>query len=73
MSTVELIDDPVFDTSFEILDLSLFDVVFNFFLQHPVKAIIFLICFLILLIVSDFADHRSQKSTERVSTSDSEN
>lgn len=58
MSTVELIDDPVFDSSFEILDLSLFDVVFNFFLEHPVKSIIFLIVFLILLIVCEPPDHR---------------
>lgn len=73
MSTVELIDDPVFDKPFEILPVSLLEDVFNFILQHPVKTIIFLIAVLILLIVCDFADHRPQKSTERVSTSDSEN
>lgn len=58
MSTVELIDDPIFDKSFEILPVSLFEDVFNLILEHPVKALIFLIACLIIFIVCDFADHR---------------
>lgn len=60
MSTVELIDDPVFDKPFEILPVSLFEDVFNLILEHPVKAIIFLIVVLIIFIVCDFADHRPE-------------
>lgn len=56
MSTVELIDDPVFDKSFEILPVSLFEDVFNLILEHPVNALIFLIVVLIIFIVCDFLD-----------------
>ena len=60
MSTVELIDDPVFDKPFEIQPTSLFQDVLNLILDHPYKALIFLIVVLILLIVCEFADHRPQ-------------
>jgi len=60
MSTVELIDDPFFDKPFEIQPTSLFQDVLNLILEHPYKAIIFLIVVLILLIVCDLADHRPQ-------------
>ena len=60
MSTVELIDDPVFDKPFEIQPTSLFQDFINLILDHPYKAIIFLIVVLILLIVCDLADHRPQ-------------
>ena len=64
MSTVELIDDSVFDKPFEIQPTSLFQDVFkdvlNLILDHPYKALIFLIAVLILLIVCEFADHRPQ-------------
>jgi len=60
MSTVELIDDPVFDKPFEILPVSLFEDVFNLILEHPVKALILLIVIFIIFIVCDFADHRPQ-------------
>ena len=60
MSTVELIEDPVFDKPFEILPVSLFEDVFNLIMEHPVKALIFLIVVLIIFIVCDFADHRPQ-------------
>ena len=60
MSTVELIDDPVFDQPFEILPVSLFQDFLNLILEHPYKALIFLIVVLIILIVCEFADHRPQ-------------
>lgn len=60
MSTVELIDDPVFDKPFEILPVSLFQDVRNLILEHPYQALIFLIVVLIILIVCEFADHRPQ-------------
>ena len=60
MSTVELIDDPVFDKPFEIQPTSLFQDVLNLILEHPYKALIFLILVLIILIVSEFAEHRPQ-------------
>jgi hypothetical protein len=60
MSTVELIDDPVFDKPIEFEPLSLFEDVFNLILEHPVKALIFLIVVLIIFIVCEFADHRPQ-------------
>ena len=58
MSTVELIDDPVFDKPFEILPISLLQDVLNLILEHPYKTLIFLIVVLIIFIVCDFADHR---------------
>lgn len=60
MSTVELIDDPVFDKPVEILPVSLFQDVRNLILEHPYQALIFLIVVLIILIVCEFADHRLQ-------------
>ncbi len=60
MSTVELVDDPVFDKPFEIQPTSLFQDVLNLILEHPYKALIFLILVLIILIVSEFAEHRPQ-------------
>ena len=60
MSTVQLIDDPFFDKPFEIQP-SLFQDVLNLILEHPYKALIFLIVFLIILIVSEFAQHRPEQ------------
>lgn len=60
MSTVEPIDDSVFDKPFEIQPTSLFQDVLNLILDHPFKALIFLIVVLILLIVCELADHRPQ-------------
>ena len=61
MTTVELVDDPVFDKPFEIQPTSLFQDVLNLILEHPYKALIFLIVFLIILIVSEFAQHRPEQ------------
>lgn len=61
MSTLELIDDPFFDKPFEIQPTSLFHDVLNLILEHPYKALIFLIVFLIILIVSEFSQHRPQQ------------
>lgn len=55
-----MIDDLTFDKPFEILPVSLFEDVFNLILEHPVKALIFLIACLIIFIVCEFADHRPQ-------------
>ena len=60
MSTVELVDDPVFDKPFEIQPTSLFQDVLNLILDHPYKALFFFFFVLILLIVCEFADHRPQ-------------
>lgn len=58
MSTLELIDDPIFHKPFEILPVSLFEDVFNLILEHPVKAFIFFIVVFIILVICEFADHR---------------
>ena len=57
MSTVELIDDPIYK-SFEIEPLSLFEVIFNLMMEHPIKASIFLLVILILFIIFEFLDNR---------------
>ena len=61
MSTLELIDDPFFFIFFEIQPTSLFHDVLNLILEHPYKALIFLIVFLIILIVSEFSQHRPKQ------------
>lgn len=60
MSTVELIDDSVFDKPFEILDLSLFEQGYYLIMEHPIKASIFLLITLILFIIFEFLDNRPQ-------------
>lgn len=57
MSTVELIDDPIYK-SFEIEPLTLFEDIFNLIMEHPIKASIFLLVILILFIIFEFLDNR---------------